>query len=272
MCGAFLCPFFCLPATAAYVAARCARAGCAATATACGGCTVCGSIGARRTAEVAAASYADRAGAVGAHTVILWLCRLWLRAGDDFAVMAVCPVMWGHMRCGVRGCMRCGGDDSAAAWVHAAEEMSACISAGNRARSVVVEAVSAIAVVVIDTEVPASVHEDDGAVKVAVTQNAVPQASAEQRAQGQVAGFTHSHVVIVVVAECHIVEVVVHAPNVVVVDAVNLVDEIRVVDAQGICHAVGQEPCIALDGNGTHALSIHGHGSGEEHDCCEESS
>ena len=155
---------------------------------------------------------------------------------------------------------------------HRTEEVSACIATCDGAWSVVVVAVDAIAVVVVDGEVPATVDEHDGAMEVGVADETVPDGVAQQVAESCITSGAHSQIVIVVVTQCHIVEVVVHTPDVVVVDAIDLVDEKGVADAQRVCHTVSQEPSVALHGQNAHALSVHRHGSSEEDDSGEESS
>ena len=154
---------------------------------------------------------------------------------------------------------------------HRTEEVTAAV-VGERTGCVVVEAMAAIAVVVVDGEVPATVGEHDGTVEVAVAYQTIPSGDAEEGAEGEVAGFAHRDIVIVVVADGHFVEVAVHAPDVVVVDAVHLVDEEGVGDAKGVSHAVGQEPCIVAHSGDAHALSVHCCCSEEDNDSCECSS
>lgn len=155
---------------------------------------------------------------------------------------------------------------------HRTEEMSAYVSVCDGTRSAIEEVAHAVAVVVVDGEAPAMVGKYDGTIEVAVGNQPVPDGIAQQIAESSVASSHHGHVVIVVVTPGHIVQIVVHAPDVVVVDAINLVDEIRIADAQRVCHAVSQEPCIALYCHNVHRLSVHRHCSGEEDDRGEDSS
>lgn len=161
---------------------------------------------------------------------------------------------------------------SSTSWSHAAEEMSACISTMERTRNTVEVVAGTIVIVVVDAEVPATVDEHDGTVEVVVANQAIPDGVTQQVAESRIASCAYSHVVIVVVAQCYVVKIVVHTPDVIIVDTIDFVDEIGVADTQRICHAVGQEPCIALHCCDAHALSVHRHCSGEEDDSGEDSS
>ena len=154
---------------------------------------------------------------------------------------------------------------------HATEEVTPCVGY-QWARSAVVVAVHPIAVVVVDAESPATVCKHDRTIEVGVVDYTVPESCAEQIAECNVACSHHCHVVVVVVTQCHIVQILIHAPNVVVVDAIYLVNDEWVADTKCVSHAVGQEPCIAAHSCDAHALSVDCHCSDEEDDCCECSS
>lgn len=154
---------------------------------------------------------------------------------------------------------------------HATEEVTTCVGY-QWARCAVVVAVHTIAVVVVDAEAPATVCKHDGTIEVCVVDYTVPESCAEQIAECNVACSNHCHVVVVVVTQRHIVQILIHAPDVVVVDAIYLVDDEWVADTKCVSHAVGQEPCIAAHCCDAHALSVDCHCSDEEDDCCECSS
>ena len=126
-----------------------------------------------------------------------------------------------------------------------------------------------VAVVVVDAEVPSVVGEDDGAMEVTVANQSVPHGDAEEVAEGYVAGIAHQHVVVVIVTQRYVVKVMVHAIYVVVVDAVNLIDEEWVANAEGVCHAVGQETCVAAYCRDAHALSVDCQCSAQDNNCCQ---
>ena len=139
-------------------------------------------------------------------------------------------------------------------------------------RCVEVEAVHTITVVVVDAEAPATACEHNGTIEVGVVDYAIPKSYTQEVAKSDVAGSHHRHVVVVVVTQRHVIQIFVHAPDVVVVDAIYLIDDEWVADAKCVSHAVGQEPCIAAHSCDAHALSVYGHCSDEENDCCECSS
>ena len=122
------------------------------------------------------------------------------------------------------------------AWRHTFEEVSAGIVIVVWAGCDAEEVVASVAVVVVNAEVPASIDEDYGAMEVAVA---------------------------------YIVKVVVDSPDVVIVDAVYLIDEEWVSDAEGICHAVGEETGIVANCYRTHALCVHCYCSCHEEKGCE---
>lgn len=135
------------------------------------------------------------------------------------------------------------------------EEVAALIASVVWTRHGAEEVSASVAVVIVDAEVPAPVGEDDRAIEIAVARHAVPDGVAKEGAQGYVARIAHCHVVIVVVAHGHIIEVAVHAPDVVVVDAVYLIYEEWVSYAESVCHAVGEKTCVAPYSGDAHALS-----------------
>ena len=155
------------------------------------------------------------------------------------------------------------------AWRHTFEEVSAGIVIVVWAGCDAEEVVASVAVVVVDAEVPASIGEDYGAMEVAVAYNAVPKNVAEECAESHVARCAYSEVVVVETSVGDIVEVVVDSPDVVIVDAVYLIDEEWVSDAEGICHAVGEETGIVANCYRTHALCVHCYCSCHEEKGCE---
>jgi hypothetical protein len=171
----------------------------------------------------------------------------------------------------IHGTWRGGAMHDRTARRHRTNDVSTNIHA-MRSWGCVVVVARAVAVIIVDGETPAIVGEHDGTMEVAVTHEAVPQAIAQEVAESCIACCHHGHVVIVVVTHCNIVQIVVHPPDVIIVNAVYLVDEVWVVDAEGKGHAVSQETCIVTHGCDAHALSIGGQCSNEEDDCGECSS
>ena len=167
-----------------------------------------------------------------------------------------------------RGRTRRGRTAHSCAGRHGANDASTYIRA-IRSWSAIVVVAHAIAVIVINGEAPAVVHKHDGTVEVAVARQTVPHAVAQQIAKSCIACCHNCHVVVVVVPQGHIVQIIVHTPDVVVVDAVYLVDDVRVTNAEGESHAVSQKTCVVAHDGNAHALSVGGQCSNEENDCGE---
>jgi hypothetical protein len=105
---------------------------------------------------------------------------------------------------------------------HSVEMMSAAIAV-EMARYAVVVIVRSV-VEGIECETPCAVDKRDWAVEVVVGHQRCPLSRRKKSLQGDVATAENIHIVVIVIAQSHIVEIVVDATDVVVVDIIQVVE------------------------------------------------
>lgn len=151
-------------------------------------------------------------------------------------------------------------------WTHTCEEVTSVIVCVVT-RNTEVEA-SRARVVVIDSEPPSCILEEDWTVEVVVSDEASPLVWSEEQADGSVACSKDCHVVIVVITVCDVIQIVVHCIDIVVVDHIEVVNE-SFRQTEGVSHAVGEETSVVTHCVITHWLCFNSYGCHNEKHCCE---
>ena len=151
-------------------------------------------------------------------------------------------------------------------WAHTCEEVTSVVVCVVT-RNAEVEASSA-RVVVIDSEPPSCILEEDWTVEVIVADEASPLVWSEEQADGSVACSKDCHVVIVVITVCDVIQIVVHCIDIVVVDHIEVVNE-SFRQTEGVSHAVGEETSVVTHCVIAHWLCFNSYGCHNEKHCCE---
>ena len=151
-------------------------------------------------------------------------------------------------------------------WAHTCEEVTSVVVCVVT-RNTEVE-VSRARVVVIDSEPPSCILEEDWAVEVVVADEARPLVRSEEQADGSVACSKDCHVVIVVITVCDVIQIVVHCVDIIVVDHIEVVNE-SFRQTEGVSHAVGEETSVVTHCVVAHWLCFNSYGCHNEKHCCE---
>ena len=124
---------------------------------------------------------------------------------------------------------------------HSVEMMSAAIAV-EMARYAVVIIVRSV-IKGIESETPCAVDKRDWAIEVIVGHQRCPLSRRKKSLQGVVATAENIHIVVIVIAQSHIVEIVVDATDVVVVDIIQVVEQ-SCAKSESVGHAICKETCI----------------------------
>ena len=139
-------------------------------------------------------------------------------------------------------------------WTHGMEIPSSAILVVMPWHAVVVVGVACI--VSVDAESPSIICKYDRTIEVVVGDVSSPLCSSEETTEGEVAVVEYVVVLCVSVSQSHVVEVFVHAVDVVEVDHIHCVDDIRP-QGKRESHTVGQEPCVVAHHSVGHDLCVH---------------
>ena len=150
--------------------------------------------------------------------------------------------------------------------MHSSEEVSSTIAVPPPWCAVI--PVVVVVVVSVDAEAPTVSIERNRTVEVVDCHQARPDVRGEQCLQGKVACGKHCIVVVVAQPQRHIVEVVVHTADVVVVDVVQVVKQVCA-QSQCVCHTVGEETRVHAHSLVGHWLGVYCQRCKEESNCCE---
>lgn len=132
---------------------------------------------------------------------------------------------------------------------------------------VIVEMVD-IGVVNVDAETPTTIVKYNWTIEVIVGKDAVPECHAKETLNGTVALVAHSHIIVIAIAHCYIIEVIVDATDIVEIDTEKVVDEVNCCDTKGVSHTVGDETRVVAHRHIAHWLRICGHTRKGEEECC----
>ena len=124
---------------------------------------------------------------------------------------------------------------------HSVEMMSAAIAV-EMARYAVVVIVRPV-VEGVESETPCAVDKRDWAIEVVVGHQRRPLSRREKSLQGDVATAENFHIVVIVIAQSHIVEIIIDAADVVVVDIIQVVEQ-SCAKSERVGHAICKETCI----------------------------
>ena len=151
-------------------------------------------------------------------------------------------------------------------WTHSSEVVTSVVVA-IVTRYTEVE-VSRTREVVVHSEPPSCILEDNWTVEVVVSDETSPLVRSEEQADGSVACSEDSHVVIVVITVGDVIQIVVHCVDIIVVDHIEVVNE-ALRQTEGISHAVGEETCVVAHCVVAHWLCFNSYGCHNEKHCCE---
>lgn len=151
-------------------------------------------------------------------------------------------------------------------WTHCCEVVTSVVVA-IVTRNTEVE-VRSTRVVVIDSEPPSCILEEDWAIEVVVADETSPLVWSEEQADGSVACSKDCHVVIIVITVCDVIQIVVHCIDIIVVDHIEVVNE-SFRQTEGVSHAVSEETSVVTHCVIAHWLCFNSYGCHNEKHCCE---
>ena len=111
-------------------------------------------------------------------------------------------------------------------------------------------------VVSIDTEPPSVVGKHDRTIEIVVGHITRPLSSREQTTESEIAMVENVVVLSIAVTKSHVIEVLVHTVDVIIVDHINQVDDVSP-QTQGEGHAVGEETGVVAHHYVRHGLCVH---------------